>query len=122
SCSSCHNGTIATGAPTPHFSSKQCDLCHNTNGWGGVNRYNHSLFYEPMNHRGISRCSVCHTRNSDAVNYRDNPGLGPDCGACHIRSYDAGEHKGRTATELKNCSGACHEPGPEHRVSDPDWG
>ncbi|VAW70293.1 hypothetical protein MNBD_GAMMA09-1624, partial [hydrothermal vent metagenome] len=120
-CSSCHNGTIAKGAPNPHYSSTQCDVCHSTNNWN-VSRYTHGLSYEPTNHAGSLSCDRCHLQNTNTVSYPDNPGLAPDCAACHTHDYDPSEHLDVSASSLRDCSGSCHEPGPEHRVSDPDWG
>ncbi|VAW57807.1 hypothetical protein MNBD_GAMMA07-255, partial [hydrothermal vent metagenome] len=117
-CASCHNGSIARGAPSVHFSNTLCDACHSTRSWGGVNTYSHSLSYDPLGHRGGFSCSECHKQDSDTVTYKDNATYAPDCAGCHANDYEPGEHKNVSVSSLRDCESSCHEPGPEHLVSD----
>jgi hypothetical protein len=141
SCSSCHNGAIATGKNAGHFvTAQECDLCHTTNQWTPHNYRHTGLPYEPLDHRGNLACTECHQGNTETVNWR-SPAFQPDCAGCHSNDYESGPHKKQenpdrryTVSELRDCAGACHvytdssmttiqknRPGPEHRISGGDF-
>jgi hypothetical protein len=141
SCSSCHNGAIATGKNAGHFvTAQECDLCHTTNQWT-PHIYRHiGLPYEPLDHRDNLGCTECHQGNTETVNWR-SPAFQPDCAGCHSNDYKSDPHKKHenpdrryTVSELRDCTGACHvytdssmttikksRPGPEHRISGGDF-
>ena len=141
SCSSCHNGALATGKNNGHFvTTQECNICHDADAWA-PDIYMHSgLSYEPLDHRGNLRCTKCHLSNSDSVPWR-YPAYQPDCAGCHTNRYKQGPHKKTespatkyTVGELADCAGACHvytdsslskikkrRNGPEHRVSRGDF-
>jgi hypothetical protein len=138
SCSSCHDGNTATGKDSGHFvTNRECNECHSTNAWI-PHLYQHTgLTYEPLDHRDNLDCTDCHTNNSDIVIW-PMPAYQPDCAGCHNSDFRSGPHRKHenpdvryTASELRNCSGACHvytdssmttirdnRPGPEHRIND----
>jgi predicted CXXCH cytochrome family protein len=141
SCSSCHNGTIATGQNPGHFNTSQdCGLCHSPIAWTPADYRHTGLPYEPQDHSGNFLCSRCHQNNSEVVNWQF-PAFQPDCAGCHAGDYESGPHKKHenpdrryTASELRDCSGACHvytdsslttikdrRSGPEHRISGGDF-
>jgi hypothetical protein len=81
-------------------------------------------------------CTSCHAANTEQLPYPSAAHAGT-CAGCHAKDFKPAAHpktiKGLnyTATELANCSGACHVysdttqsttsrslPGPHHRVSD----
>jgi len=112
SCSTCHNGTTATGKSTNHFvTSLQCDECHNTTNWTTIN-FNHTSAAYPGDHSFGMVCSRCHQSNSQTViwgAYR------PDCAGCHANDYESGPHKKHenpdvrySVSELRDCAGTCH--------------
>jgi hypothetical protein len=135
SCQSCHNGAGASGKPLAHMSSSlDCSACHNnTNSWTPV-VYRHSSPRYPGEHRVELTCTQCHTGNSDRIPW-PSPANQPACAACHERAYKPQPHTKfgnvkYTASELKDCAGACHiysddtqksviklRPGPQHQVS-----
>ncbi|MCU7949355.1 MAG: hypothetical protein KZQ69_04900, partial [gamma proteobacterium symbiont of Bathyaustriella thionipta] len=52
-CSSCHNGTSATGKNAKHIAAtNQCDACHRNNSWTPATRVDH------LEVQGT--CSSCH--------------------------------------------------------------
>ena len=137
SCSTCHNGTIATGTNSGHFNTAQeCDTCHNTNAWTPADYRHTGLPYEPQDHRENFACTECHQNNSDAVAWQF-PAYQPDCAGCHAGDFKTDPHKKAenpdityTVSELRDCTSACHiysdpslttikdaRPGPEHRIS-----
>jgi predicted CXXCH cytochrome family protein len=141
SCSTCHNGVIAAGQNPNHFSTpKDCDTCHVTNAWAPADYRHTTLPYEPQDHRGNLQCTECHQSNTEQVAWRYSA-FQPDCAGCHAGDYKQGPHKKSespdikyTASELRDCSGACHiynngnfnsikknRPGPEHRISGGDF-
>ena len=114
-CQSCHSGD----RPGNHYSG-QCSACHGTSVWRPALNYSHSSGSFPSGHRSNVTCSSCHTTNSDAVSW-SSPAYRPDCAGCHANDWRDGPHNGATVSDLRNCSGACHKPGPEHRTSDGGW-
>ncbi len=139
-CPTCHNGTIAVGKPAAHMSmQRDCSTCHSYPDWSLI-RFKHISAAYPGEHRAALSCVSCHTSNSDQVPYPSAADAG-SCGACHAAQFKPDAHvktaKGDkyTASELKNCSGACHiysdatrssviknVPGPHHRISDATFG
>lgn len=135
SCTSCHNGNIATGTDNGHFiTSLECDSCHNTQNWNSSN-YVHSGSY-PGEHRTQLECLDCHTNNNEIIPWKFP--YGPDCAGCHANDYEADEHDKTgnvfyNVSELRDCAGACHEytdsslstikkiRNSEHRVSDSEF-
>lgn len=110
-CSSCHDGTTATGQPPvpDHFGTTQeCNICHNTNSWAPANTYTHAPNSNfPGTHNSNVTCIRCHTDNTENITYRW-PSYAPDCAACHANDYDAGEHRG-TLSDNRNCGDSgCH--------------
>jgi len=96
----------------------------------------HSSASYPGDHRTALACISCHTSNTDQIPYRSAADAG-SCGGCHAQDFRPDVHvktlggEKYTASELRNCSGACHVysdatlttvskivPGPYHRVSD----
>ena len=114
-CQSCHSGN----RPGSHYSG-QCSACHSTSAWKPALKYSHSSGNFPSGHRSSVTCGSCHTSKTDAVNWSSSS-YKPDCAGCHAGDWKDGPHEGATVSDLRNCSGACHEPGPEHRTSDREW-
>jgi hypothetical protein len=135
-CATCHNGASATGMSSAHMSTQRdCALCHSYPDWTLV-RFTHASAAYPGEHRTALACITCHTSNTDRVPYPSAADAG-SCGGCHAQDFKADLHlktvdgQKYTASELRNCSGACHVysdatlttvtklvPGPYHRVSD----
>lgn len=113
-CATCHNGTGAiakVGKSTSHIPTTQaCDVCHNTNGWGGAK----------VNHTTLTvACDTCHTPTGTFIGARGFGGkhssgltTSTACGSCHnvspagwrpIKTFDHAQ------TSL-TCS-ACHGTG-----------
>jgi hypothetical protein len=114
SCSSCHNGTNATGTPPDHFvTTQQCNICHSTNGWLPVSTYVHTGGNYPGNHRVRLSCRDCHTSNSEIIPW-PSPAYAPDCAGCHARDYRSGVSRHSGLSSDRDC-GRCH------RVTDRDW-
>ena len=120
SCSSCHDGGIATGKASNHFvTTRQCDHCHATNGWVPLQFAHVSATY-PGDHRRNLRCTDCHTGNTEILAWRF-PAYQPECAACHANDWKSDPHRGATVSQLRDCSGACHRPAGEHRVTDSEF-
>jgi hypothetical protein len=122
SCSSCHNGTTATGMNPGHFNTTQdCSLCHSPNAWLPADFRHTGLSYEPQDHRGNLPCTACHRSNTEVVVW-SSPGYRPNCAGCHANDYRANisEHSGLTLDQ--NCAGSCHGgERPQHRISSSGW-
>jgi hypothetical protein len=140
SCSTCHNGTTAIGKPKNHFvTTLQCDECHSTSNWTSID-FDHSSGDYPGDHNSSVVCLSCHTSNSQNATW-DYGAYKPDCAGCHANDYVEHKHKKYkipstvyyTLSELRDCSGTCHEyvdssmtkikdfePG-EHKASDGVW-
>ena len=120
SCSSCHDGVIATGRNPGHFvSPKECDVCHDTVAWIPHNYRHSGLPYEPLDHSGNFACTRCHQNNSEVVNW-PNPSFIPDCAGCHASDFRRkGDHIGGengTVSQNRNCGNSgCH------RISSNEW-
>jgi hypothetical protein len=136
-CQSCHNNTNAVGKTASHMVlQRDCATCHTYPDWSSIATFRHSSAAYPGEHRAALSCVSCHTTNTDQVPYPNAAAAGT-CGACHAKDFKPAAHpktvKGAlySATELTNCSGACHiyndvtrdtitkrQPGPYHRVTD----
>lgn len=110
-CTSCHNGTTATGqtAGHPDTSSHDCIACHNIVSFQMPGRlFNHSLLTAVQ-----QSCESCHS-DGNSINARTKSSAVPahpqttsDCGACHNTTSFAGafvDHTGITT----DCGVACH--------------
>jgi CDGSH-type Zn-finger protein len=135
-CASCHNNSIATGLSSTHMStSRDCSTCHSYADWTVI-KFTHASAAYPGEHRVTLTCASCHTSNTDQIPYASAADAG-SCGGCHAKTFKPTLHLKTadgatyTASELKNCAGACHtytdanlstvskqQPGPYHRVSD----
>jgi hypothetical protein len=135
-CATCHNNGGATGLSPGHMLTRlDCATCHSFPDWSLI-RFHHTSAAYPGAHRAALSCASCHTSNTDKVPYPSAANAGT-CAGCHAKDFKPAAHpktlKGLTytATELANCSGACHVysdttqstitrslPGPHHRVSD----
>ena len=103
-CSTCHNGTTATGKPGNHIqSTNTCDDCHTTNAWVPAN----------MDHSDVTAaCSTCHNGTTATGKPGNHVQTSSPCDNCHTTlawvpaSFDhtnaAGScstcHNGTTAT------------------------
>ncbi|TLZ16906.1 MAG: hypothetical protein E6K34_10770 [Gammaproteobacteria bacterium] len=135
-CAACHNNSSALGLSPGHMITRRdCATCHSYPDWSLI-RFRHTSAAYPGAHRAALSCTSCHTSNTDQVPYPSAANAGT-CAGCHAKDFKPAAHpktvKGLTytATELANCSGACHVysdttqstitrslPGPHHRVSD----
>ncbi len=135
-CATCHNNGGAVGLSPGHMSTRlDCATCHSYPDWSIIH-FRHTSAAYPGTHRTALSCTSCHTSNTDQVPYPSAANAGT-CAGCHAKDFKPAAHpktiKGLnyTATELANCSGACHVysdttqstitrslPGPHHRVSD----
>jgi hypothetical protein len=135
-CVSCHNGTTAFGMAATHLSTQRdCATCHSYPDWA-VNHFRHVSANYPGDHNAALACAACHTSNTDQVPYASPADTG-SCASCHGKDFKADLHpktsdgQKYTASELGNCSGACHVygdaslatvvkavGGPYHRVTD----
>ena len=135
-CARCHNNGGAVGMTPGHMSTRlDCATCHSYPDWS-INHFRHTSVAFPGTHRTALSCTSCHTSNTDQVPY-SAPANAGTCAGCHAKDFKPAAHpktiKGvaYTASELANCSGACHVysdttqstitrslPGPHHRVSD----
>jgi hypothetical protein len=119
-CSGCHNGTTATGKSSGHFvTQRECDYCHSRDFWTPL-VFDHLSATYPGDHRVALRCRDCHSSNAETVTW-PFPAYAPDCAACHASDYDAGEHRGASVSELRDCAGSCHRSSPEHSVNSREW-
>ena len=135
SCTSCHDGNIATGKNPGHFiTTVECDSCHSPQSWL-PSFYTHTGAY-PGDHRQNLDCTDCHTSNNEVIPWQFP--YQPDCAGCHANRYKQKEHKKTkspttiyyTVDELRDCAGSCHEytddtfttikktRNGEHRVND----
>jgi hypothetical protein len=114
-CATCHNGAAAKGKPSGHFVSAQsCASCHRTTAWSPPTAYRH-LSPAFRQHAGSVKCASCHTTNNEVVVWK-SAAFKPDCAGCHGNSFKPAAHVKvatprilYTVTELRDCSGSCHE-------------
>ena len=117
-CNQCHNGSFAAsgavGIPAGHFvTTLDCKSCHTPTLWATV-KYLHSSPNYPGDHNPTVVCAACHTGNTQVATWR-SVALKPFCAGCHQNNFNPGDHlkivtppTNYTATELKDCTGACH--------------
>ncbi len=126
SCSSCHNGVIATGKNNGHFiTAIECNTCHSTDTWLPHEVRHATTPFEPLDHRGNLACTDCHQANTELIAWA-NAAFQPDCAGCHSNDYRANKHEAanggnETVSQNRDCAGACHQKNSFHRISDPDW-
>ena len=136
SCASCHDNNIALGMPGNHLNTQRdCATCHSYPDWTPLH-FVHTAAAWPGQHKSTLECNACHTSNTERVPWV-SPADAGSCGGCHARNFRADRHPksaagaSYTASELRDCSGACHVytdatlahvakpmPGPYHRVTD----
>jgi hypothetical protein len=134
-CSSCHDGSKATGKPAGHMvTSRDCSVCHAYPTWTPLT-FRHTSAEYPGDHRVLLTCLSCHKTNTDQATWPYST-YRPACAGCHANQYKPDPHNKTinnvkyTVSELRNCSGACHvytdttmttisrsRPGPQHRVT-----
>ncbi len=75
-CSSCHNGTLATGKPRDHVPTRaQCDTCHR-----GTSTFSRGR----MDHTGItSGCASCHNGQTATGKPANHIVTNAPCETCH---------------------------------------
>jgi hypothetical protein len=100
-CSTCHNGTNATGKSTLHVATTaQCDTCHkSTTIWTGTK----------LDHTTLTNCSSCHNGTSATGKATTHVPTTVQCSTCHKPGYPnwlpAKVHPNATVTAT--CS-TCH--------------
>ncbi len=104
SCSTCHNGVIATGKIKNHVESDNtCENCHSSNGWTPAG----------FNHTNVSTgtCNSCHATGNQGSTKKMNTGHVPtavQCDSCHnTQTFTGGNmnHSG-FAANCKSCHGS----------------
>ena len=119
---------MSSARSSGHFNTAQdCGLCHNPNAWTPADYRHTGLPYEPLDHPGTQLCTDCHQTNTELVNWR-SPAFQPDCAGCHANDYASGPHKKHenpdrrySASELRDCSGACHIYTDSSMTTRPSW-
>ena len=138
SCTTCHNGMMATGKPSGHVpTTASCGTCHRTTAWLPATGMDHSQFTMATN------CASCHNGSSatgksashiptavNCINCHQTTGWRPtkwnhtqqavtgQCGSCHSGAYPPAD--GRPANHIPyqmlsgvaiaNCD-TCHKSG-----------
>ena len=74
-CSTCHNGTIATGKSSSHLTTTlECDACHQTTAWTPAT----------FDHTGVTQpCSTCHNGTTATGKGSSHISSTNTCDACH---------------------------------------
>jgi hypothetical protein len=139
-CTTCHNGSIATGKPAAHMQTTgSCDSCHKTSGWQSATGFNHAgvtagscitchngarATGKPPRHVPVAAsvsCDACH-RTSGAwrpSTFNHSQVTAPNqCASCHSGAFPPAD--GRPATHIPyqslagvvipNCD-SCHKAG-----------
>ena len=128
-CGACHDGTHKMGISgtildsktsiiANHFITTQdCSSCHTTTNWTTLLNYTHvsATYVAHTAATNVTGCTSCHKQNNEKITFAQ-PGLVPNCAACHSTSFKPGSHLKYstpttvyyTFTELKDCTGACH--------------
>jgi hypothetical protein len=112
SCSSCHNGTTATGKNATHIATTaQCDTCHTTTAWIPAH----------FDHAGVSgSCSTCHNGTSATGKNSGHFVTTQQCNVCHTTTawtptiryvHTSGSYPGDHSVAL-TCS-SCHTTNSE---------
>jgi hypothetical protein len=90
------------------------------NAWAPAS-YSHTSVYYPNGGSHVGQpCNACHIGNSQTSVWA-TPAYQPDCAGCHAADFRLDKHQGQTVSELRDCSGACHEKPRHHRVTDSSW-
>ena len=124
-CSTCHVSGPATGTPNGHWVLRTgyttCGACHRTSSWIPVSAYSHTgsdITNGYVQHSGPPACKSCHVSSGPISGAMLSGPLGNhNCALCHTSNFRAGSHVKTqspnrvlyTASELHDCSGACHE-------------
>ncbi|UCD11140.1 MAG: hypothetical protein JSU88_10845, partial [Nitrospinaceae bacterium] len=144
SCTTCHNGTTATGKPATHVqTSASCDACHSTISWVPAN-FDHSSVNgscsschngttatgKPANHFATTlQCDECHTINNwTSVDFNHSSPSYPGDHSSSVTCLHC--HQGNTQTVTwifgaykPDCAG-CHaddfEPNNHKKYENPD--
>jgi hypothetical protein len=117
-CSSCHNGTTATGNTTPpHIPVKgiQCSNCH-TNTATSFTTYT-------MSHAAVhaTRCDSCHSgayksQGTKGAQGPDHGAKPQDCGCCHVKSTTTFTSWSNPQSPAAGCVTTAQSPVPAQRT------
>jgi hypothetical protein len=141
-CSSCHNGSVATGKPQNHIpTTGECDTCHSTVAWTPA-RFDHATITgscaschnggtatgKPSNHFVTNlACETCHRNTGwtplifrhSSLNFPDH-GSRLDCKDCHRANAQQVPYP--SPAFAPDCA-ACHandfKPGPHKKYEQP---
>ncbi|MBT9444825.1 MAG: hypothetical protein IV086_03895 [Hyphomonadaceae bacterium] len=120
-CSTCHNGTKATGKPANHIpTSNVCDDCHVVTSWANA-RFDHNgvtatcstchngaqATGKPANHISTSaQCDSCHSTLAWTPARFDHANVSGSCSTCHNGTQATGKPTNHFSTSLQ-CD-ECH--------------
>jgi len=120
-CSTCHNGTTATGKSPTHLTTlNSCEDCHTTAAWSPA-RFDHrgvtagcSMCHNGTTATGKSpthlttsnTCEDCHTTAAWSPARFDHTGVTASCATCHNGSTATGTPNGHFISSI-DC-GECH--------------
>ncbi|MEW6707847.1 MAG: hypothetical protein AB1430_23630 [Pseudomonadota bacterium] len=107
SCSSCHNGVMASGKPGGHpATTASCDSCHrSTAGWGGA-RMDHSSFTAATN------CASCHNGSTATGKHAAHiPAASTGCASCHGTTGWTPSRWNHTQVAVTGQCASCHSGG-----------
>jgi hypothetical protein len=104
-CTTCHNGNIATGKPSGHLQTNaSCDSCHKTAGWRPASGFDHS---------GVTpgSCATCHNGSRAPGKHAQHMPVAGNvgCDSCH-RSFSAWKPTAwnHTQVTVANQCSTCH--------------
>jgi predicted CXXCH cytochrome family protein len=122
-CSSCHNGTVATGKHPTHISSgENCDDCHTTVAWVPANFDHANITGDCFScHNGTTAtgkhaghvdstnvCEGCHSTTAwSPASSVDHSQVRGSCSSCHDGTTATGKFSGHFIT-AREC-GECHD-------------
>jgi len=123
SCSSCHNGTTATGKDATHIqTTSACEDCHGTTAWVPVLRVDHASVLgtcfschngttatgkTPNHIQSGNTCDDCHTTSAWVPAVFDHSSVAPGtCSTCHNGTTATGKTSNHIITTAQ-CD-ACH--------------
>jgi hypothetical protein len=120
-CSSCHNGTTATGKNATHIATtNNCDACHTTTTWttavvdhtavmGTCSSCHNGTTATGKNATHIvttAECNTCHTTTAWTPASFDHSGISGSCSTCHNGTSATGKNAGHFVT-TQECN-VCH--------------
>ncbi|MFQ5478084.1 MAG: cytochrome C, partial [Candidatus Binatia bacterium] len=138
-CSSCHNGSVATGKNAAHIqSSASCSDCHSVSAWKPVQRVDHTAVLGSCSgcHNGSvasgksanhissgNACDDCHNTTSWTGAVFDHQGVSGNCSSCHNGSVATGKSGGHFSTSLQcdQCHGSTSWTPIDFRHSSGDY-